>query len=694
MPNETEVERLVVRLIGDDSSYRAMMRNAATASGELSGVSREVENAQRAVRDATNDTIDSFQESTIGAGGTIKSFRLLGGVATNLSAALGGIDNPLGAVLQGFGRISASTGTALQTIRAASVAAGATGLGGALALVGVAAAAAAIPIGIMLSAISAYGKGARQAEAATKNFQEALKRGAEVAASTPQGNLFMRDRRSIEESVNFAKEQYAKRNQTIADAEQARAMLENKHAKERQELAEGSWVGDLFKGGWNLVTNWETRTSTQQSQQQADMLEADQKIAAAKVHAKEATNQYAESLQRESSAISQAIIQGKAYIDTTNTEITSAEYLNQVMKDADKAYTEARRSAYTMTGQDGADYVGSTRMNFAWNEAIAAGANPTGAESVAHERAVDEVYKREKQAVEDRIALEMSSRRAEDESAEAQIRNANLRGVAAARQAAIDKTRIENEKALRDAEISHRTPSPPKDVTAAGDKAARMEMARQQADFALSVEKAAISEKYFAAELAAAKNPQDAALQSAVDAAKAYEEWCQANKDLVATEGEKQRAIIQTAAAHQLAMKYMQEGIALQQQYGEPLDKLIKAQDHLNTLKRHGAIDEKVYQKAMADEYGKAHKEWQSQFQGQRLQAIVGGTSEATAALQDYKLGSTAMPLDMVNKKGEEAKTPADLLAPVTDMAKGINRLVTIEESRAKNSVNVLLANL
>ena len=65
MSSETEIERLVVRLVGDDSSYRKMMENAATESGKLNSVDNEVAKAQQRVRDATKESSESFRDHAV-----------------------------------------------------------------------------------------------------------------------------------------------------------------------------------------------------------------------------------------------------------------------------------------------------------------------------------------------------------------------------------------------------------------------------------------------------------------------------------------------------------------------------------------------------------------------------------------------------------------------------------------------------
>jgi len=55
----------------------------------------------------------------------------------------------------------------------------------------------------------------------------------------------------------------------------------------------------------------------------------------------------------------------------------------------------------------------------------------------------------------------------------------------------------------------------------------------------------------------------------------------------------------------------------------------------------------RAYQKALAEAYGQAHKDYTIQFQGQQFDALIGGTHAAERALYEYRLGMTKIPVEM-----------------------------------------------
>jgi hypothetical protein len=161
-----------------------------------------------------------------------------------------------------------------------------------------------------------------------------------------------------------------------------------------------------------------------------------------------------------------------------------------------------------------------------------------------------------------------------------------------------------------------------------------------------------------------------------------------------------QRGILAASAAQALLMKYTQEGAAAQEKYMDPLDRVIASQARLREMNELGVFGKgekgkRVYEKAMAEEYGRAHKEYTSQFMGQQYDAMIGGTSQADRALLEYRMGSTAIPADMINAEKErqkEAEKNDPTLSPIKEMRDSMKTLVDMQKS--KKTLEVAAANL
>ena len=524
MSSETEIERLVVRLVGDDSSYRKMMENAATESGKLNSVDNEVAKAQQRVRDATKESSESFRDHAVSTSHSNKALKLLVAESLNLGAALSGLGIPVGDFmtagasvigtamrmnksLQALSTVShspilgpsgsgpkssaglddfISAGTKLNgtveltrksvgalrgssTLAAASV----TTLGSALGAAGVAAAAVAPLIGIAYLHVLQLESGARQSAKALENVQLALKKAPEVAERDVTGNLYAAQHRSLQESTAFARLQYEKQEADLDNSLQARAAMEEQHRKDRKDLKKLGFLSRLGADAWTEFSTGKTGGAARQlaDQEAADKAQLDQTIRTATSKKVEAEQRYISSLKDEVAAMAAANSQGKTYIDTKHAEIASLEQIKQLMLSSNIAMKSAEATAYQNRSTSGADYAASARMTFEWNEALKNGFKPTREEQTGHEKASLAVFEQERQVLKNRIDLTLSARKAEDEAVTAQIRNADLRGVAAARQSAIDKALIQNERERRDAQINNRTAMPDIDAQAAGETA-------------------------------------------------------------------------------------------------------------------------------------------------------------------------------------------------------------------------------
>jgi DNA repair exonuclease SbcCD ATPase subunit len=181
-------------------------------------------------------------------------------------------------------------------------------------------------------------------------------------------------------------------------------------------------------------------------------------------------------------------------------------------------------------------------------------------------------------------------------------------------------------------------------------------------------------------------NPLDQQARIAAELSESMEQFHAAHKN-VSEDEEKaaQQHFLSTAEMHE-HNQMLQEGASLLEKYKEPLDRLIDSQTKLKQLRAARAISDKVFQKAMADEYGKAHKDYTAQFKTTRMEALGTGTSAAAEAMQEYNLGKMAIPLDnMQDKKADAADVQADLTKSNIELKTSIDSLVTkISGGKAK----------
>lgn len=545
--------------------------------------------------------------------------------------------------------------------------------GAKMADLGVATSALVVPLTLLATAASvgvsyiySLGKASREAAAAEEKYQEVLKEGQKISTSSVGGNWFMAERRSIQETTSFARDQYEKRKDLLATTLQAEMLLTSKHEKEKQELSKGTLAGDIFKGGWNLVTNWETRTASLESQQAADRIKSLQETAAAKAHEIEVTTRYTKSLHDEQIAYDLASFSGREYADNKNQEVSNLEKaLDVSMKmnvEAKNARDEIERSrTMAKPGHELEEAFRSRNVPGEANSTRESIANKIAADlRVADAKNVENAYRREVNLLNEKIS------------------RTEMLGVILARQEAHDRAVMEGKTESQAAELGR----------LAGVQTLREETFR----FSESLKRAAVEHEYFLSEVRAAASPMDIERQSAIEVSKAYALWAQANKDLVATEGDKQRKLLETNAAQALVMKYVQEGAAAQEKYKEPLDRVIESQARLKRSFELGGFGEgirgaKAYEKALADVYGQAHKEYTADFLGQQFDAVLTNSSEYDRFMREYTAGMTPIPLD---QQGIPPKEEGNAVSRGIDrIVSGIKELVSIEKSRGNNVVNV-----
>jgi len=135
-------------------------------------------------------------------------------------------------------------------------------------------------------------------------------------------------------------------------------------------------------------------------------------------------------------------------------------------------------------------------------------------------------------------------------------------------------------------------------------------------------------------------------------------------------------------AAEREHQKLLQEGKAVYDQFKDPLDKMIESQTRLRQLFEAGGFEKgekgaKAYQKALAEAYGQAHKDYMAQFLGQDFDAIIAGTHAAERALYEYRLGMTKIPLDIATSgrpTGTKDNKPIDFWSGYDGEEKGTGK--------------------
>jgi hypothetical protein len=112
MARETEIERLIVRLMGDDSSYQAMMGRAADSTGQLTSATEGAKNAVEQVRDPLEDNASNLEAFGAKGIGASRSLKFLGLELTQAGMAITSFDAPLGMTIASLGGMASMAGTA------------------------------------------------------------------------------------------------------------------------------------------------------------------------------------------------------------------------------------------------------------------------------------------------------------------------------------------------------------------------------------------------------------------------------------------------------------------------------------------------------------------------------------------------------------------------------------------------------
>jgi len=648
MSSEIELERLVVRIIGDDKSYRDMMENAVKEAGKLAK--------------ASNDSTDSVLED-------LKNLSLSSG---ELESASKRVVLSTKEVEQALRQESNTSLNAAKNV--VDLGASYTKLIGIVALVGTAIKATNF---IIENSIKYDIKEAKQIAKESQELSSEITSGFN---QSPQGNQFMRDKLSYSEASSFGQQKYQKAKEDLALIQaKSEGALEQKQAKERLELSEKGGFQRIMPDFMALLGGHVNAKSALSSKQEQDRNTNKQELIAATLHQQEATDRYKDSLRQEALAITNSIGAGKEYIAN---------------KDQTIGWLERSRGAAAKSSQDFLQAKAALEASQAYN-VIDPGHEAEGAFRASRnleleaitpglEKANDLIQEMYKESDTNRMKrfFELESKYMNDK-----INRAHLIGAASAKQAAIDQ-------ALQQGKT-------PEQATSLGELAARLKLTEAEVAYNLALEKTRISQKFFAAELVSASNPKNESLKVAIKAAKAYEEWAQANKDLVAIKGEEMKATLTANAAQELSMVYTNEGAGLVERYMLPLQRAIRDSERLNKIQSLGGFGKGVqgewaFRKSSEEAYGQAHKDYSSQIKGQPYEALIGRSNATDRALYEYRLGSTVIPRSEMQEKNTQKeateKTDKALVTGIQEMTTGINTLVELGKLK-KNTLELSLAN-
>ena len=555
MARETEIERLVVRLVGDDASYRTMMQNAVAASSVFEQESEAVADAQEKAQEALNETLPPLEDIHNEAMRGSRSFRFLGQEVQQAGTLVSGFNVPAGMTVIVLGEMTSAVGQAMHTYRA---------LGASMQTIG-----GLIGRNIGLFAGSAVAIAGTVAYVATYKYvmndlNKTLEKNALLQTRILEQQSYEQTKRikgiNAEDYLPFRAELLEKEIETqkalyagaIKDADEFKDKLENIH-----------W----YTGGSAFIRD-------------AMRAEAQAGLEEATVVAEEARKamRQAQSMQDDveikirKQKYDQGLSQRRGINEDINGLVSSYKQLTMSEKEAARAAFIAKNDLAIFS-----DPV----MLKAWEEAYDLWSGARDTEQL--ESMSDSLTDMKNRAKEILDPL-----------------NSQLR------------ITHELEKANRDYARAHN--------------------------------------------IAVENVPKE----------------IQEKNQLLAAEREHQRLL--------------QEGRTVYDQYKDPLDKMIESQKRLKQLFEAGGFEKgekgaRAYQKALAEAYGQAHKDYTAQFLGQQFDALIGGTHAAERALYEYRLATTAIPLDVVRaSKSVAAKSksesPSNAFAGLDDDDKKVNRQI------------------
>ena len=618
MSEEVELERLVVRLMGDGSDYSSMMEDASEKadkfSGDIEKTNKEVQSSFSTSSDEianSAQTMSAFDGINRGAG---RSLSMTGRTISQVGIAAAAMNPALGQSVVNLGMMASGAGQAVRSLDLMRRS-GASLMGLAL-----------NPIALMALPAAAVGfllwkKRADDAKVAADSFAASLGRLKQemeyVAKIRPQADVV-----GIE-GINSEKFGYTKTDQNRLNlAKQRQSELnESAMAMEKAKSDAASLQGALVQAKWNLENGFGERFGGKEGvkklQEEFNKASGAIRVTSyelkmARIHAKEAGDAIAVEMEisNKSTRIARERIERAGLKGESPEQKAMLDYWE---KNKQKNRTPEQKAEYDL-----------------------------GLEEVRKNALAQTQHARDVEIAQIKIARDM-----EIEGWKSKLYLTKLTGVELASQSAMEVARLQNMKAARDAEISHKLAPPPIDTVAAGERAEKEARVKLEFDYAEALKKTRIEERHFTSELAAARNPRNEALQSAINIAKAYDLWALSNKDLVATEGEKQKKILATAETQRLMLQHAQEGASIHEKYLFPDEKMAIEQQHMKKLLDEGAISLSDYNKALTDVWLQMHKEYSVDLKMQGAGALVGGTSAAWIAMQNQQRSMRSLDKDL-----------------------------------------------
>jgi len=658
MAKETEIERLVVRLVGDDSSYHVMMKEAAAGTDQLKSMGNDLVSRLGSGISLLNPTI----------GSSIRQLGMLGRIVDQLSKAniFGTAAREVQVAIPKISSYDAYMGITAKVTKEVTVAT--TLFGFSLGAVGVAAAAIAIPIGAAALYVHHLGKAVRDEKKAVEDYQKLLVKLDVVNQASVRGSPFMEQFRGKGESVSFAQSKYAEQQQKVAAAEDAQNALRNIQETEirnaeiyTDKLKRLHKKGELGSEGEEIVAGSVQRQASIRERHAKEKLNADQAALAATLKLAESKDQLIKYLTKEAEAISLATKAGKKWVDEIDPDIAAKKKLIQLEQALNSESERSILLSLRKPVRPGHELVDTYINRWAKEKP-----DFTKDQLGKYEK---DIARLDKADIEGMTDAHNRRVRAMDDL----INRIGLLGVAQAKQAAYDRVMQQTENEAM--------------ATKEANKAGIQSLKEQQASYAETVKRTRIEQSYFTRELEAAANSRDRERQSIIEVNKAYELWKLAHTDLTKAEKESQRVIMLGNAAHALQIGYVKEAQAAYERFKDPLDRIIDDQKLLRKLFESGGFGEgvkgaKAYERALMSAYAQAHKDYTARFAADTPDVTLHGSDRYYRELARQKQGMTPIPINRLEEaQREQARIDGDdkeieTLKATKEIAVGIKELV------------------
>ena len=659
MSEEVELERLVVRLMGDGSDYSSMMEDASEKADKFSGdIEKTNKEVQTSFSVSSNEvanlsqTMSAFDEVNRGTGrslsmldginrGTGRSLSMLGRTVSQTGIAIGVLNPELGTTVASLGMLSSGAGQAIRSLdlmKRAGI--GAIGL---LANPIAFTAITAIAGGIMLwkkytddekKSLEELEQVMQRISTSTALYGKANKSAGNFAGFTHQG--FQGQPGEI--PVNLESKFYKPTDeQAISFSEELKG-LQTSSATAAQAAYDQARKAEIMLTGTNVKgkerKKWKDAYDKHMEEYAKSMEEVDI---------------YTKALPKAQSAAWDA----RAHqLDTQIKKVGVTPAMESQMdfweKNKDKVKTEADKAGYDkgMAKARELDTARMLEMNRKEMEDIqdrtdAIGMNKAAqiaylaAKQAEHQGFGPEIAASKGQAA----ANEYLTRTYEDgmKSIQDKSRLIPLIGVAEVKEVAILKALNEGLDADKAAELA--------------DGEAKNYLLQKTKEFNLELEKEATEQKNIGREIEAARSPRNEELQSAVAVANAYDQWVLSNNDLSASEKDKQLQMLASTEAQKQMLKHAQEGAAIHEKYLFPDEKMAVEQENMKKLLDEGAISLSDYNKALTDVWLQMHKEYSVDLKLHGAEAMVGGTSAAWIAMQNQQRSLRSLDKDLFGRR-------------------------------------------